>query len=36
VGVILYELLCDGRHPYPNAKPMVDESVIDPKKLAEI
>jgi hypothetical protein len=33
VGVILYELLCDGRHPYPNAKPMVDESVIDPKKL---
>jgi serine/threonine protein kinase len=33
VGVILYELLCDGRHPYPNAKPMVDEPVIDPRKL---
>jgi serine/threonine protein kinase len=33
VGVILYELLCDGRHPYPNAKPMVDESVIEPKKI---
>jgi serine/threonine protein kinase len=32
VGVILYQLLCDGRHPYPNAKPMVDEPVIDPRK----
>lgn len=31
VGVILYELLCDG-HPYPNARPMVDEPVIDPRK----
>jgi serine/threonine protein kinase len=32
VGVILYELLCDG-HPYPNARPMVDEPVIDPRKI---
>jgi serine/threonine protein kinase len=33
VGVILYELLCDGRHPYPNARPMVDEPVIEPRKI---
>jgi serine/threonine protein kinase len=33
VGVIVYELLCDGQHPYPNARPMVDEPVIDPRKL---
>jgi serine/threonine protein kinase len=33
VGVILYELLCDGQHPYPNARPMVDEPVIDPRKV---
>lgn len=32
IGVILYELLCDGHHPYPNARPMVDEPVIDPRK----
>jgi serine/threonine protein kinase len=32
VGVILYELLCNGRHPYPNGTPMVDEPVIDPRK----
>ena len=31
VGVMLYELLCDGQHPYPDAKPMVDEAVIDPR-----
>jgi serine/threonine protein kinase len=31
VGVILYQLLCDGQHPYPNAQPMVDEPVIDPR-----
>jgi serine/threonine protein kinase len=30
VGVVLYQLLCNGRHPYPNATPMVDEPVIDP------
>ncbi len=33
IGVILYELLCDGHHPYPNARPMVDEPVIDPRKI---
>ncbi len=31
VGVILYQLLCDGQHPYANAQPMVDEPVIDPR-----
>jgi serine/threonine protein kinase len=31
VGVLLYQLLCDGQHPYPNSKPMVDEPVIDPR-----
>jgi serine/threonine protein kinase len=30
VGVVLYQLLCDGHHPYPNSQPMVDEPVIDP------
>jgi uncharacterized protein (TIGR02653 family) len=31
VGVMLYELLCNGQHPYPSAKPMPDEPIIDPK-----
>ncbi len=31
VGVVLYQLLCDGQHPYPNSRPMVDEPVIDPR-----
>jgi serine/threonine protein kinase len=31
VGVVLYQLLCDGEHPYPNSRPMLDEPVIDPK-----
>ena len=31
VGVLLYQLLCDGQHPYPNSRPMVDEPVIDPR-----
>jgi serine/threonine protein kinase len=31
VGVMLYELLCNGQHPYPNSKPMAGASVIDPK-----
>jgi serine/threonine protein kinase len=30
VGVMLYELLCNGQHPYPGSKPMVAEVVIDP------
>ncbi len=33
VGVVLYQLLCDGQHPYPNQQPMVDEPVIDPKTI---
>ena len=31
VGVVLYQLLCDGQHPYPNSQPIVDEPVIDPR-----
>jgi len=31
VGVLLYELLCNGQHPYPGAKPMADEDIVDPK-----
>lgn len=31
VGVILYELLCRGRHPYRDSRPMVGEKVIDPR-----
>jgi serine/threonine protein kinase len=31
VSVLLYQLLCDGQHPYPNSRPMVDEPVIDPR-----
>lgn len=30
VGVLLYQLLCDGNHPYPNAMPVIDELVINP------
>jgi serine/threonine protein kinase len=33
VGVILYQLLCDGHHPYPNARPMLDEPVTNPRKI---
>jgi serine/threonine protein kinase len=33
VGVVLYQLLCDGGHPYPDAHPMVDEPVIDPRTI---
>ena len=28
----LYELICNGEHPYEDGKPMVGESVRDPKK----
>jgi len=31
VGVVLYQLLCDGQHPYPNSRPMAGDPVIDPK-----
>jgi uncharacterized protein (TIGR02653 family) len=33
VGVMLYELLCNGEHPYPNSKPMVGEQVSDPRTI---
>jgi serine/threonine protein kinase len=33
IGVILYQLLCNGHHPYPNARPMLDEPVIDARRI---
>lgn len=33
VGVVLYELLCQGQHPYPHSMPMVDEPVVDPRTI---
>jgi len=33
VGVVLYQLLCDGHHPYPNSMPMFAEPVIEPRKI---
>jgi len=33
VGVMLYELLCDGHHPYPGSRPTVGEKVIDPRAI---
>jgi serine/threonine protein kinase len=33
VGVVLYQLLCDGQHPYPNAMPMYGEPVIEPTSI---
>ena len=30
VGVLLYQLLCNGHHPFPNAIPTVDGPVTDP------
>ncbi len=33
VGVLLYQLLCNGHHPFPNAMPMVDKPVIDPRTI---
>jgi serine/threonine protein kinase len=33
VGVVLYQLLCDGHHPYPNSMPMFAEPVIDPRTI---
>lgn len=32
VGVTLYELLCDGQHPYPQARPTVDTQPRDPRQ----
>jgi hypothetical protein len=31
VGVLLYQLLCNGSHPYPNAMPVVAGLVTDPR-----
>jgi len=31
VGVLLYQLLCDGRHPYPHEMPILNQQVIDPR-----
>jgi Protein tyrosine and serine/threonine kinase len=33
VGVLLYQLLCDGNHPYPNAMPTVVGPVVDPRTI---
>lgn len=32
VGVTLYELLCDGEHPYPHARPAPDVEPRDPRQ----
>lgn len=32
VGVTLYELLCDGQHPYPHARPALDAAPRDPRQ----
>ena len=32
VGVTLYELLCDGQHPYPQARPTLDVEPRDPRQ----
>lgn len=31
VGVMLYELVCNGQHPYPGKRPMVGREVIEPR-----
>jgi serine/threonine protein kinase len=33
VGVLLYQLLCDGHHPFPNSMPMMGEPVIDARTI---
>jgi serine/threonine protein kinase len=33
VGVLLYELLCQGEHPYANRRPTVGDAPIDPRTL---
>jgi serine/threonine protein kinase len=33
VGVLLYRLLCNGHHPFPDATPMVDVPVTDPRTI---
>jgi len=33
VGVLLYQLLCDGHHPFPNAMPAEGQPVTDPRTI---
>jgi hypothetical protein len=33
VGVLLYQLLCNGHHPFPNAMPTVEKPVTDPRAI---
>jgi hypothetical protein len=33
VGVLLYRLLCNGHHPFPNAMPIIDVPVTDPRTI---
>jgi serine/threonine protein kinase len=33
VGVLLYQLLANGSHPYPNALPVIDGPVTDPRTI---
>jgi Protein tyrosine and serine/threonine kinase len=33
VGVLLYRLLCDGQHPFPQARPMAGVPVTDPRTI---
>jgi Protein tyrosine and serine/threonine kinase len=33
VGVLLYQLLCNGHHPFPAARPTADHPVIDPRAI---
>ena len=33
VGVLLYQLICDGQHPFPNSMPMAGEPVIEPRTI---
>ena len=33
VGVLLYRLLCNGHHPFPNARPIVGVPVTDPRTI---
>ena len=33
VGIVLYELVCNGEHPYVGSKPMVGDDVRDPRDL---
>jgi Protein tyrosine and serine/threonine kinase len=32
VGVLLYQLLCNGQHPFPDAAPKLGEPVTDPRR----